>query len=307
MSPQLFESLNTDLAGEFEGIGATVRKDDLTGGLEIMSTIEGSPARAGGVKSGDIIVMVNDKDVTRLTETDILGQVRGPAGTDVKLGLLRKGEKQLVQITLTRAKIQIPVVESALYEGGIGYVRLAEFTDNAMDKLRQAITELKPESLKGLIFDLRDNPGGGLQTAIDVASLFIKKGTIVIERGKPDTDNIYLKATGKTLVPENVPMVLLVNAGSASASEILAGALKDYNRATLVGTNTFGKGSVQIWTRLNGGGGVRVTIAHFFSPLDHIIHERGVSPDVLVNWDVEASPDYDPQLAEAIRVLRGEF
>jgi carboxyl-terminal processing protease len=306
MNPQLFESLNSDLSGEFEGIGATIKKDDRTGGIQVLSTIAGSPARTGGLRAGDEIFTVDGKDITPLNENDVIGLVRGPAGTPVKLGILRKDAKKLIDLTLTRAKIVIPVVESRLYEGGLGYVKLSEFSDNALPELRKALQQLDANNLKGLVFDLRDDPGGGLQTAIDVASLFIKDGPIVIERGKPGTQDTILRATGKTLAPD-VPMVVLINAGSASASERVSGALQDYHRATLVGTTSFGKGSVQIWSRLEGGGGVRITIAHFFTPLDRIIHERGLTPDFTVPWDVDANPNYDPQLAEAFWVLRGDL
>ncbi|MEP7285462.1 MAG: S41 family peptidase [Chloroflexota bacterium] len=306
MNPDLFKSLNSDLSGQFEGIGATIRKDDKSGGIFIVSTIADSPARQGGIKSGDIILTVDGKDITTLTESDFIGKVRGPAGSAIKLGVLHKGAKRPIDITLTRAAIKIPVVTWTLYQNKIGYVRLAEFTDNAIAELRKALTDMDANHLNGLIFDLRDNPGGGLQTAIDVGSLFIKNGPLVLERGKPGTQENVLSATGNALAPD-VPMVVLINGGSASASELVSGALQDYKRATLVGTLSFGKGSVQSWRGLQAGGGLRITIAHFFTPKDRIIHEIGLTPDVVLPWDTDASPTYDPQMAEALQILRGEF
>src|SRR5260221_10419084 len=270
MSRALFTSLNSDVSGQFEGIGATIRKDEATGGILIVSTISGSQARIGGLKIGDVIVTVDGKDIPALTETDVLGKVRGPAGSDVKLGVLRKGEKKPIELNLTRAVIKIPIVSSIKYEGNIGYIKLSEFSATASEDLSNALKSLDANHLKGLVFDLRDDPGGGLDTAIDVASQFIKKGTIVIERGKPGTEDTRLVATGNALAP-NVPMVVLVNGGSASASELVSGALQDYGRAIVVGTQSFGKGSVQIWSKLAAGGGVRITIAHFYSPKGHII------------------------------------
>ncbi len=306
MPPDLFTALNSDLSGQFEGIGATIRKDPATGGIQIISTIAGSPARQGGLKDGDIILDVDGNDITSLTETDMLSRVRGPAGSKVTLSILRKGDKKLITITLTRAKIVIPIVESALYDGQIGYVKLSEFSDTAAQDLSKALKQINANQLKGLIFDLRDNPGGGLSTAISVASMFIQKGPIVIERGKPGTPDTVLYATGNPIAP-TVPMVVLINGGSASASELVSGALQDHGRAVLVGTQSYGKGSVQLWDKLDAGGGVRITIAHFYTPKGRIIHERGLTPDEVVPWDTDTSPNYDPQLAEALWVLRGEF
>jgi carboxyl-terminal processing protease len=303
MDPQTFNYVNGDLTGRFEGIGATIRKDEKTGGILIISTIAGAPARQGGVKAGDIIIKVDGKDITNLTEGEVLSRVRGQAGTPVKLSLLRTGQKNLVDVTLTRAVIKLPNVESALYEGKIGYVKLSRFSDTAEADLKNALKQLDADHLNGLVFDLRDNPGGGLQTAINVASAFIEKGTIVIERGK---ENKVFTATGHP-VAAHVPMVVLINGGSASASELVSAALKDYGRAQIVGTLSYGKGSVQIWNTLNGGGGVAITVAHFFSPKDHIINDRGITPNLVVPWDSDTNPTYDPQLAAAFAVLRGEL
>jgi len=307
MDPKLYNSLVKELDGEgFEGIGATVRKDTSTGGLKIIGTLPGSPAREAGVRAGDIIMTVDDEDITAQDETQIVGKVRGPAGTTVTLGLLRTGTKNLIRLTITRARIDIPTVETTMYQGGIGYIKLTQFTASAGQEFANALRKLNANKLKGLIFDLRDNPGGGLLTAVDIASEFLKAGPIVIERGKPGTEQTILSSTGKTLAPD-VPLVILVNAGSASASELVSGALHDRGRAILVGIKTYGKGSVQAWEGLINGGGVRITIAHFFTPTGRVINEVGLTPDVIIDWDQAANPDFDPQLAEAILILRGEL
>ncbi len=306
MDPKLFETLSNDLSGVFEGIGATVKKDTATGGMQIISTITGAPARLAGIHVGDIIVTVEGQDITGLSQTQILGKIRGPAGTPVRLGLIRKGEKKPVEITVIRAKIEVPTVESALYQGGIGYIKLAEFNDIATRDLTKALKALDANHLKGLIFDLRDDPGGYLQTAIEVASQFIKSGPVVIERGKAGTRDMVYRANGNALAPD-VPMIVLINGASASASELVAGALHDRGRATLLGEQSFGKGSVQEWSSLSNGGGLRITIAHFFTPTNRVINEVGLTPDVIVPWDVDTHPDFDIQLYQAIWILRGEF
>ncbi len=306
MDPQLFASLTNELSGVFEGIGATVKKDNGTGGLMIVSTIKGAPAREAGLQVGDIIITVDGKDITQLAEMQIIGKVRGPAGTSVKLGLIRKGQKGIIELTVTRARIELPNVTTALYEGNIGYIKLAEFTDTASSDFAKGLQELDANHLKGLVFDLRDDPGGGLQTAINIASEFVKTGPIVIERGKPGTKDIIYKSTGRTLAP-NVPLVILINAASASASELVSGALHDRGRAILIGEKSFGKGSVQQWGSLSNGGGLRVTIAHFFTPTERVINQIGLTPDIVVPWDTEANPDTDVQLIAAIQYLRGEF
>lgn len=308
MDPELFRLLNSNLSGSFEGIGATVRKDEDTGGLVIVNTLVGSPAREL-LKRGDIILTVDGEDITRLAEMQIISKVRGPAGTSVTLGILREGSKKLQEITLLRARIVVETVTWRLYEGNIGYIKLNDFNDNATEEFTAALRKMDADNLNGLIFDLRDDPGGGLQTAIEIASQFIRRGVVVIQRGKPGTDDIVYRATGDGLAT-TVPLVVLINEGSASASELVSGALKDYNRAVIVGTRSFGKGSVQTWRQVSNGGGLRITIAHFFTPKNNVVDQVGVMPDVYVDWtqeQQETNPTYDPQLQEALWTLRGKL
>jgi carboxyl-terminal processing protease len=306
MDQQLFESLNNELNGRLEGIGATVKKDNATGGLVIVTTIKGAPAREAGLQPGDVVVTVDGKDITSLSELQIIGKVRGPAGTQVKLGLIRKGQKNIVELTITRARIEVSNVTTALYAGNIGYIKLAEFTDTATRDFAKGLQELNANKLNGLVLDLRDDPGGFLQTAINIASQFVKSGPLVIERGRPGSKDVIFRSTGKTLAPD-VPLVILVNGGSASASELVSGALHDRGRAIIIGEKSFGKGSVQEFSTLSNGGGLRVTIAHFFTSTGRVINQIGLTPDIVVPWNVDANPDFDVQLAEAIRYLQNEF
>jgi carboxyl-terminal processing protease len=306
MDPDLFQEMSQDLNGSFEGIGANVQKDETSGGLKIMSTIEGSPAR-GKLKSGDIIIGVDGEDVTRYTESQIISRVRGTAGTSVTLTVIRDGESEPLDVELIRAKIERPVVVAKVLENKIGYIKLNDFSANSTTELEKGLEQIDVENLNGLILDLRDDPGGYLRQAIEVASAFIKSGPVVIQRGRPGTEDIKLQATGDLFVPESIPMVVLINENSASASELVSGALKDYKRATIVGVKSYGKGSVQSWMELDNGGALRLTTAHFFTPLGNAVHEIGITPDVIVEWSLEAreaNPDDDPQLAKAIELLR---
>jgi carboxyl-terminal processing protease len=306
MDAQAFESLNTEMSGSFEGIGANVRKDETTGGLEIVSTIAGSPAREL-LKRGDIIVTVDGEDVTALSEMEIIGKVRGPAGTPVTLGIVREGERKLLEIEIVRARIEREVVVADVLEGDIGYIKLNDFTSTAPEALEKALKQVDVENAKGLIIDLRDDPGGFLREAIDITSAFIKRGTVVIQRGRPGTREIKYPATGDLLVPETIPVVVLINEGSASASELFSGALQDYKRAVIVGTTSFGKGSVQAWSELSNGGALRITSSYFFTPLGRKVNGVGIVPDVVVEWpveDQEKNPDQDPQLEKALELLR---
>lgn len=305
MDPDFFSNVNSELSGQFDGIGATVQKDDKTGGLKIVSVMDQSPAR-GILKGGDIIMIVDGTDVTTLPEMQIVSKVRGPAGSTVKLSVLRSGQNKLVELTITRAHITLPTVVTAMYEGNVGYIKLADFNDNATADFAAGLQKLNANHLKGLIFDLRDNPGGGLQTAIDIASQFLDSGTVLIYRGRPGTPEIKYVSTGKSLAP-TVPLVVLVNESSASASELVSGALQDRGRARVVGVKSFGKGSVQQWSGLSDGGGIRITIAHFFKPSGGVIDHIGIIPNVIVPWDRENSPQYDPQLNEALWELFGKF
>lgn len=300
MDPETFQMTNSDLEGEFEGIGATVQLDEETGALVIMSTLPDSPAEAAGLRRGDAIVRVDGVDVTGMPQSKIIGAIRGPEGTTVELGILRPGETELLIVPIVRARIVLVMVAGKILDGDIAYIRLFQFGEDTADQLRAQLQTLDAENRTGLILDLRGNPGGFLTSAVDVASEFLPEGVILTERLR-DHEQVY-RASGVASAP-TVPMIVLVDEGSASGAELVAAALQDHERATIVGTRTFGKGTVQTWRELSNGGGIRVTIARWYTPAGRTIHEVGVLPDVVVEQDADA-PESDSQLQAAIGLLR---
>jgi carboxyl-terminal processing protease len=295
---------STDLAGSFEGIGATVEMRE--GRLTVVSPIKGSPAEKAGVLPGDIIMQVNDTVIQNMDVTEAIRLIRGPRGTEVKL-IIQRAKQPTFPLTIKRDTIRTPFVESRMLEGTtLAYLRLNDFGATAPDEMRAAIQDLLAQKPTGLVFDLRRNPGGYLNVSVEVASQFLRGGqTVLIEKFKDGSKQEFKTRNGGLVT--DIPMVLLVDKGSASASEIVAGALKDYKRATIIGTVTFGKGSVQNVHSLSDKSELRVTIAHFFSPLDHEIHHVGISPDINIDLTEEdAIAKRDPQLDKAIEILKGK-
>jgi carboxyl-terminal processing protease len=302
MDPEEFPILNSDLEGEFVGIGVVITTND-NDEIEVVGIIEDAPAWGSGIQPGDIFHAVDGEEVFGWNQTEFAAKVRGVAGTDVTITVRRDSE--LFDFTITRALIVIPNVESELLDGNIAYVQLNNFSDDASDLLQQALEDLDVNSRAGLILDVRDNPGGFLHSAIDVTSTFIPNGVVVYETFGDGRETTF-DATGEYF-DLTVPMVLLINESSASASEILAGALQDTERATLIGETTLGKGTVQTWSPLINGGGIRLTIARWLTPSRRWIHENGVSPDLEIEWTPEAFEDEtDPQLQAAVDYLLGE-
>lgn len=301
MDPETFAIVNNDLQGEFEGIGATVRQNQDTGALIIINVLPESPALSAGIQPGDAIVQVDGADITTMNQSEIIGRIRGPEGTVVSLGIMRASETRMLIISVTRARIQIDSVQAEILEGDLAYVQVQQFASDTAGDLHETLEDLDVENRQGMILDLRGNPGGYLTAAVDVTSEFLAEGVVLIERYR-DGERTY-EVNGHPTAP-TVPMVVLVDEGSASASEILAGALQDFGRAVLVGAPTFGKGSVQSWRELSNGGGVRVTIARWYTPHDRTIHQVGLSPDVevLVDPDVDDGT-VDVQLQAAIELL----
>ena len=302
IEPEISKILNEDSTGSFEGIGAVVQinQDNL---LEIARLYPGQPAEKAGVKQGDTVIAVDGRSIVGYSVYEAIALIRGPAGTPVKLTIMRKGEAKPLEISVTRAKIVIPLVQSKMLDGDIAYVSLSNFsTPNASSQLESEIEDLLAKKPKGLILDLRDNPGGYLQQSLQVADIFLDGGVIASEKDR-DGNGQTFRATAKG-VAQDIPLVVLVNGGSASASEIVAGALQDRGRAKLIGETTFGKGSVQLPHQLSDGSELRVTIAHWFTPNDRQIQGTGLAPDIVVPLtqdDVKAGRD--PQLDHAAQYL----
>lgn len=304
MDPDVFPYLNTDLSGEVEGIGAIVEAVEGSTEIRIVSVFDGSPAQKAGIKAGDVFVKVDGIDVTELGQFELVSKVRGPEGSVVLL-TMRRGD-ELIDFEVTRAKITVPTVEYRILEGGIGYIRLREFNQNSYQQIKDAIENLKTNDLTGVILDFRNNPGGLLSSAIDVASLFIPEGTILIEDFGDNNQEVFTARTDK-YVELDVPLTVLVDETSASASELVAGALQDQGKATIIGVTTFGKGTVQVWQNLINGGGVRLTVARWLTPNGNWIHKNGITPDIVVEWPhEERTSELDPQLEAAIDYLKTE-
>lgn len=303
MTPEEYDQATMPLDGSYTGIGAWV---DTSGEfLTIISPMAGSPAEAAGIKSGDQIIAVDGVDVTKTDPSVVLQSVLGPEGTTVVLTVRRPETNETLDFSIIRARITIPSIESEILDGDIAYIYLATFGENSSQDMIDALTALLAQNPKGLIFDLRDNSGGYVDTAIEIISQFIPEGAVMIEKLGTGEEIAFDAIPGG--IATDIPLVVLVNGGSASASEIAAGAIQDYERGLIVGTTTYGKGSVQNWIPLNNGqGAVKVTIARWLTPKGRLIHEVGLTPDYVVELtdeDIEAG--VDPQLQKAIELLLG--
>jgi carboxyl-terminal processing protease len=289
--------------GSYEGIGALVTMED--GQLIIVEPFKDQPAEKAGVLPGDVVLKVDDTIIQNLSLYEAIDLILGPAGTEVRLTIQREGQEPF-EVTIVRAHIDVPMVESSMRDDGIAYVSLFSFDGGATDKLKVAIDQLLAQNPKGLILDLRGNPGGYLNESVLTAGLFLPTDDVIlIERSKSEEMFLTPKDYGAgDSLARDIPMVVLVNGGSASASEIVAGALQDYGRAVLIGEKTFGKGSVQLIHELSNGAEVRVTTARWFTPNDRAIHGEGLEPDIAVELtqaDTEAG--LDPQLDRAVEYL----
>lgn len=303
MDPQVYEMESTSLSGEYQGIGAYV--DTQGEFLTVVSPIEGSPAEAAGLRPGDMIIAIDGEDMKGYTPEQARQRVLGEAGTTVVLTIQREGESEPLEFTIVRAKITVASVTGEMLENGIAYVDINQFGDNTTSELRATLDELLLQNPRGIIIDLRFNPGGYLFTSVEVMSEFIDEGVVLIEQYGDGTRDVY-SALGNGRATD-LPIVVLINEGSASASEILAGALQDYGRAELVGVQSFGKGSVQVFAPLSDEqGAVRVTIAKWLTPNERTIQDVGLTPDYIVEMtDADYENNRDPQLDKAVEVLLG--
>lgn len=301
MEPQVYENETSSLQGSYEGIGAYVDTDGDY--LTIVSPIEGSPADEAGLKPGDKVIAIDGEDMTGVAPEEARLKVLGPDGSQVKITVAREGESEPLDFVITRAEIVIRSAEGKMLEDGIGYVDINTFGEKTTSELRDALDELMAQNPRGIVIDLRNNPGGYLNTSVEVSSEFIEEGVILIEQyGNGKRDEYEALGNGRAT---DIPLVVLINEGSASASEILAGALQDYERAILVGVQSYGKGSVQNWQPLsNNQGAARVTIAKWLTPKERAIDHIGLAPDVWVEMTAEDfAAERDPQLDAAVETL----
>lgn len=304
MEPEEAEFFRTSIQGAFEGIGARVQWNDDFDTVEVVEPFENQPAWQAGIKRGDLILAVDGDSVVGTNLTDAVMLIRGPKGSKVVLNIAREGEAEPFDVEVVRDRIELPTIATdTLGEAGdIAYVKLNTFNENAGELVREAVEEAMQSDPSGIIFDLRGNTGGLLREAVKVSSVFMEGQDVLIERFADGREETY--GTSGNAAALDVPLVVLVNGGSASASEIVAGALQDAERAELIGTTTFGKGSVQLPHTLSNGGIMRVTIARWFTPLDRSIDGSGLEPDIVVELtDEDREAERDPQLDAAISEL----
>ena len=293
------QEFKAELNGTFTGIGAEL-------GLEndrvvIVAPLEGFPAEAAGLRAGDVILAIDGEDAINITVEEAVSKIRGEEGTDVTLTISRNGE--VLDITITRAKIVVPSVKSEIRDDGIGYLRISRFAEDTVRLARDAANEFVANGVKKVILDLRNNGGGYLEASVDVSGLWLQDGSVVVEQKSGDVVTQTLRTTGNGPLL-GIETMVLINKGSASASEIVAGALQDQQVATLVGQTSFGKGSVQSLEELSHGGVLKVTIARWFTPNGNNIDQEGISPDIEVEiTDEDYENDVDPQLGRAAEEL----
>ena len=297
--PEVAARLREDAGGSVEGIGAYVRETE-EGLFEIVRPIPGQPADFAGLLPGDIVMAVDGESVTNLSFDEVILRVRGPRGTDVTLSIAREGEEELLDFTITRVRFEILTVESEMLEDNIAYIKLTTFDQTATEKTAEALQSLLDQGAESVIFDLRDNPGGFLNQSISIADLFLTSSVVLFERNNSGLDQIFRADDGD--LGEGLPLVVLVNGGSASASEIVAGAIQDNGRAVLIGDVTFGKGSVQQVHQLSDGSEMRVTIARWYTPSNNTIDGAGVTPDIIV--EMEFGAEVDIQLNRAVEYIQ---
>ncbi len=306
MSPKMFDEMQTETSGEFGGLGIEVGMEH--GVVKVISPIDNSPASKVGVKAGDYIVKIDDIQVQGKSLTEAVELMRGPIGSDIKITVRRVGVKKALIFNITREVIQVQSVKSKLIDNQIGYIRLTSFNENSGNQVKKKINQLNNEKkIKGYIFDLRNNPGGLLSQAIKISDFFLENGEIVSTKSKKVSENKkYFAKKGDVI--EGKPLIILINYGSASAAEIVAGALKDHKRAILVGENSYGKGSVQSIIPLKNKGAIRLTISKYYLPSGQSISEVGVTPDIEIAEDSEEfkmDSKTDNQLNFAIKLLNG--
>ncbi len=306
MSPEIFEEMQTETSGKFGGLGIEVTME--SGVVKVITPIDDTPASRAGVKAGDYIVKINNIQVQGKSLSEAVELMRGPVGSGIEITIRRRGLKKALTLNIVREIIQVKSVKADLIEKNIGYIRLTSFNENSGDQIKKEIKKLeKNKNLKGYILDLRNNPGGLLTQAIKISDYFLDNGEIVSTKSRKAYENRKWFAKKGDLT-KGKAMIVLINYGSASASEIVAGALKDHKRAILVGENSYGKGSVQSIIPLKNKGAIRLTVAKYYLPSGKSISEVGVSPDIEVSEstdDFKIKTETDNQLNYAIKLFNG--
>jgi len=306
MSPEVFNEMQTETSGEFGGLGIEVAME--AGVVKVISPIDDTPASRAGIKAGDYIVKINDIQVQGKSLTEAVDLMRGPVGSGIELTVRRVGKKKAITFNIVREIIQIQSVKSDLLKKNIGYIRLTSFNENSGSQIKKKITTLeKNKDIKAYILDLRNNPGGLLSQAIKISDFFLDNGEIVSTKSRKTSENRKWFAKQGDLTNGKV-LIVLINYGSASASEIVAGALKDHKRAIILGENSYGKGSVQSILPLKNDGAIKITVAKYYLPSGKSISDVGVSPDIEIsekNDDFKIKTETDNQLNYAIKLVNG--
>jgi len=300
------KDLISQMSGIYYGIGAYVSIDTTTSLPKISGVIAGTPAEAAGLRANDLIYQVNDVSTQGLSLTEAVSYIRGEEGTEVTLTIIREGVSDYLQVVATRQKVVSPTVNYEMLANGMGYIQIVEFDDVTADQFADALATLRGSDMKGLILDLRANPGGGLTSVVDISKMLLPKGLIVYTEDKNGKQAEY-QCDGTREI--DIPMVVLVDMNSASAAEILAGAIQDYGKGTLIGTTTFGKGIVQQIIPFRDGSAMKVTVSSYYTPKGRNIHGIGIEPDIVCEFDGETyyntGGEYDNQLEKAKEVLGG--
>jgi len=306
MSPEIFNEMQTETSGEFGGLGIEVNME--SGVVKVISPIDDTPASRAGIKAGDYIIKIDDIQVQGKSLSEAVDLMRGPVGSSIILTVRRIGQKKALKFEIVREIIQIKSVKADLLKNNIGYLRLTSFNENSGDQIREQIREFeKNENINSYILDLRNNPGGLLTQAIKISDFFLDNGEIVSTKSRKASENRKWFAKKGDLIGGKT-LIVLINYGSASASEIVAGALQDHKRAIILGENSYGKGSVQSIIPLKNRGAIRLTVAKYYLPSGKSISEVGVSPDIEINEDTDEfriKTDTDNQLSYALKLLNG--
>ena len=305
MSPEIFNDLQTETRGEFGGLGIEVGME--AGVVKVISPIDNTPASKAGVKAGDYIVKIDGNQVQGKSLTEAVEIMRGPVGSEIEITIRRRGVKKALIFNITREIIEIQSVKSKIIDKNIGYIRLTQFNENSSSQIKEKITELKNKQIRGYIFDLRNNPGGLLSQAIKISDFFLDHGEIVSTKSRNKSENRKWFAKKGDLI-EGKPLIIITNYGSASASEIVAGALKDHKRAIILGERSYGKGSVQSIIPLKNRVAIRLTISKYYLPSGKSISTIGVIPDIEVIEEsngFKINTETDNQLNFALKLLNG--